>query len=512
MSEAAQLGERTEQLFGELDYLRDTGLAEFDIEKIPLLRTMTVEAGYAGAGNVTVGAVRNLLRVAIGDLDGENGQTMVSSAAALYGFAAGMDVTMAVSDRMAAAAMRRGIKERAYRNRKRDDMVAVALSVQSVHEAARLRALQEARRNTGLTYMPDVTGRLPKSVRDAMQGSTAEEWLERRHQASTKLWADLMDAYQQQVATIGALSPKVCVFASGSYGRDEAMEYSDLDLFLVDDVPHADAAADGRLQKFELAATLTVIDQARQALNIQRFSQSGYYQEIQSFRDIRVDRERRDLQPDVASRLTTARALLLANSKCLVNPELYAEMRRLAMDDYWEEEISDRKPLKPTFLINDLRRLWLTNLIDFEHFYPKDPVNGGGLISSPYRQIAFLKLGLPQKLGCYTPILGLLERCEPTGLRRAAAQEVLDMTTRQRLDFLAGSSDETIAAAAKALRELYGQYLAFNWCDKEEMIERVKAPDYRRIKAHFNSASTLILQMLWTYNARIPEITRFALV
>ena len=89
MSEAAQLGERTEQLFGELDYLRDTGLAEFDIEKIPLLRTMTVEAGYAGAGNVTVGAVRNLLRVAIGDLDGENGQTMVSSAAALYGFAAG---------------------------------------------------------------------------------------------------------------------------------------------------------------------------------------------------------------------------------------------------------------------------------------------------------------------------------------------------------------------------------------------------------------------------------------
>ena len=86
------------------------------------------------------------------------------------------------------------------------------------------------------------------------------------------------------------------------------------------------------------------------------------------------------------------------------------------------------------------------------------------------------------------------------------------MTTRQRLDFLAGSSDETIAAAAKALRELYGQYLAFNWCDKEEMIERVKAPDYRRIKAHFNSASTLILQMLWTYNARIPEITRFALV
>lgn len=217
---------------------------------------------------------------------------------------------------------------------------------------------------------------------------------------------------------------------------------------------------------------------------------------------------RRRLEPDQATHERSG----LANSKCFVNEDLYLEMRALALNDYWRDHGRGKaRRLVPSFLINDLRRMWLTMLVDFEHFYPKE-VWSGRPMSGTTRRIAGLKLGLPQQLGCYTPILGLLERSTSAGLERSDAEAVLNMTTRQRLDMLADSSDKTIAAAATVLRELYGQYLAFSWCNKDDMADRVDTPDWYTIKAHFNRAHNLILLMLWTYNARIPEVARFALV
>lgn len=212
------------------------------------------------------------------------------------------------------------------------------------------------------------------------------------------------------------------------------------------------------------------------------------------------------------SRLTTARALLLANSKCFWNEDLYAEMQDRAMRDYWRDHVgSASRPLRPTFLINDLRRLWLTQLVDFEHFFQKDNVDGRW-VSGTRRRIAGLKLAVPQQLGCYTPILGILERCGEDGLRRADAEQVLRMTTQQRLIELGVSDDADIARAAPALRELYGQYLKFSWCEYADMSERVNTRDWPEIKAHFNNAARLILAMLWRYQSRVPEIARYALV
>jgi hypothetical protein len=507
----AEIRVTAEALWPEVDRLRVSGLATFDVREVELIARLAVEAGYATDGHVTVAAIRVFLQTAIGGLDTDGLQT---SAAYLLGIAQEQPLASDLNARTKAAAACHGISPHGYngqppKGQKTKDIRMIADQLIAVHQNVVAGQAAERQRRADMPGAPQVVSiEPPQAVRAYMDGLSAIEWLERRRRTSNALWESLMEERDNQLARIGPLSPDVCVFASGSYGREEAMENSDVDLFVVDDVGPDDAAPH-RLDKFELGLVLTVLDRTREARRIQRFSQGGYFQEPQSFRDMRASN---GAGTAGHARPNSARTLLLANSKCFANEDLYHALRARMLDEYWRDEGGSRRPLVPDFLINDLRRLWLTMLIDYEHFYPKERLADGRRVSNSNRRIAGFKLGVAQKLGCFTPILAILERSAADGLVRTDAEAVLDMTTWQRLNLLADSSDPGIASAAVALRELYGQYLAFSNCNKQEMADRVNGADGVRAKRHFDKASTLILAMLWTYHARIPDVARFALV
>lgn len=180
----------------------------------------------------------------------------------------------------------------------------------SVHREALARESEQKQQLAGLPPTPDLAlVDPPAAVAEVLGDRSPSDWLEARQHRCAELWDELLAARNAEIEHLGAPSPKLCIFASGSYGRDEAMEFSDLDLFLVDDAAGADPERYGRLTKFELGHALTLIDRARHARQIQRFSQGGYYQEPQSFRQMLVQGDR---QKEERSTLTTARSLLLA--------------------------------------------------------------------------------------------------------------------------------------------------------------------------------------------------------
>ena len=497
-----------DQLLPELKALRVSGLAAFDVQSVPHLARMAIDAGYTKADDVTVAGLKTFLQSAAGTLDDDR---LESPVARLFGLGLDQSISDPLKSRTKAAEDARKIGPRAYRNHVRTEIETAAHAVVGLHRD-RLAALEsERRRRSGMPSSPRLVPiDPPVAVADAMNGKTSAQWLADRQQRSQELWQRLLTERDTQLQALGPLSPRLCMFASGSYGRDEAMEHSDIDMFLVDDVPSQLRERSGRLNRFERAGALTLIERTRVQLGIQGFSQSGYYQETQSFNSMLPQED--DRFREEPSLQTTTMALLMANSKCFFNEGLFHEMRSLATENYWRDHVGKRRRLRPTFLINDLRRMWLTMLVDYERFYPKDEVRGRR-VSGPDRKIAGLKLTMPQQLGCYTPILAMLERSTNDGLLRTEAQAVLDMTTRERLDLLANSDDRQIAESAQALRDLYGQYLAFSWCTKEQMEDRVSVERYwPEIKAHFSKAHTLILVMLWSYHAKVPDVARLVLV
>jgi hypothetical protein len=496
----------------EVDKLRVSGLAITRLVGCPLVERIAVTSGLARRGKVDQIALRDLFIAAVGPLDNNQCRTSVAQ---LYGLGSGqLGLTHSRRKENAAKAARppvglslRGYTGNTEKSWMHDDVELAATRLLAVYEAsAPGHALFVAAGSTGrdeLSLDP------PAPVVAHLANCSSSDWLAQRELTCERLWRELIDERDAQLEILGSLSPNLCIFASGSFARHEANEYSDLDVFLVDEA-RTNTSSSSRLNRFEQAEAFTLLERCRKERGIQAYSQRGYYQQIQSFRRMLIPGAGRS--KDETATLTTTRALLLANSRCFLNEPLYLEMRQRALDDYWRDGAGmPQQPLRPLFLFNDLRRVWLTMRVNFEHDFAKKPI-GSRFDAWDLRRIAELKLHTVQQLGLWTPILGMLERSTDDGLLRKDAEEVLDMTTRQRLDELTESRNRTVAQAAAGVRDLYGQYLGYSWCGKDVMCERANAEDWGLVESHFKQIDRLVLSMLIAYADEKPTITTAALI
>ena len=152
----------------------------------------------------------------------------------------------------------------------------------------------------------------------------------------------------------------LCIYVTGSFGRLEASQYSDLDLFFVA-TGHSRTNAIGRISKILLDPDL--IRTLRQ-LNFPEFSNDAEYLSIHYLDDIKDSLGGRE---DDFQNYFTARLLLLLESRPLHNDETYRRVIEEIIQSYYRDYHDHESGFLPVFLINDIIRFWRTLCLNYEH-------------------------------------------------------------------------------------------------------------------------------------------------
>jgi predicted nucleotidyltransferase len=150
---------------------------------------------------------------------------------------------------------------------------------------------------------------------------------------------------RSKAAELRAALGGTSIYATGSVGRLEASEYSDLDVFVISGALDQDPL--GKLQGYELIADL--IRTARQN-EFPRFSRDGLFLTTHALTDILGEVGKPE--DDYHNRFT-ARMLLLLESHCLYGSQAYDHTVARVLERYWPASEPSKLPI---FLINDLVR------------------------------------------------------------------------------------------------------------------------------------------------------------
>ncbi len=194
---------------------------------------------------------------------------------------------------------------------------------------------------------------------------------------------------------------KACVYATGSYGRLEASEHSDLDAFIVgattEDKEGRRLRLLPRLDEICVKADLIT---ATNNLGLPPFDGDGEYLEFYSVDDLV---KRLGTPEDDSLNTFTARLLLVLESTCLVEDAVYAEAIDTVLAPYWRDFQDHAKAFAPAFLANDILRLWRTLCVNYEA--RTSPESPGKRAKRRYKNYTLKHSRL---LTCYSAILELL--------------------------------------------------------------------------------------------------------
>ncbi|OWU65761.1 MAG: hypothetical protein CBB60_003030 [Armatimonadetes bacterium Cent15-Ar3] len=155
--------------------------------------------------------------------------------------------------------------------------------------------------------------------------------------------------------------PEVCVYAAGSLGRLEVGQISDLDVFLFADrngkQPH-----ERTLTRLEEISALSELIQVNTALKLPAFSGDGEFFKIHEVSQILSGT---GTAVDDSENFFTTRLLLLLESKCLANDQLYDSATERVVEMYFRDG-RGKSDYKPLFLLNDILRYWRTICLNYE--------------------------------------------------------------------------------------------------------------------------------------------------
>jgi hypothetical protein len=268
-----------------------------------------------------------------------------------------------------------------------------------------------------------------------------------------------------------------CAYITGSIARDEAGDYSDLDLFVVDCLPTAPT----RVDRIGQAHFLTAVDEARESAGLRPFSRGGAFLEFHSFEQMADEIGGQD---DDSTNRFTARLLLLLNSRPFINISAYEAAWNECLKRYWRQQDDPEEPYYPVYLTNDIRRWWHYLAVEFERNNPpQDPTAGTAeKAAHAERRLNNLKLRYPRLLAAYTPILGMLHASTDDGISRDAAAPVLRATPVQRLEEIRRTGEADARSKAASLLHQYNEYLEFMDKPKEELLEAVMVDEWHSIK------------------------------
>ena len=153
---------------------------------------------------------------------------------------------------------------------------------------------------------------------------------------------------------------RLCVYATGSYGRLEAWDGSDIDLFFLYD----DAEESERLPWITFTRLSARLVEETEDMGFPPFSGDGRYLEV-----LYVGEMEQILgsPEDDSQNSFTARMLLLLESQPVYREDVHKALLERIVGFYYRDFDDHADRFLPTFLTNDILRFWRTLTLNYEH-------------------------------------------------------------------------------------------------------------------------------------------------
>lgn len=290
---------------------------------------------------------------------------------------------------------------------------------------------------------------------------------------STKRLVELQRRLQTPLAELIAGHP-FCIYATGSYGRLEAWQQSDIDLFFLD----GHGPQDEGLSWMTFIRVAALLIEETEAMGFPPFSGDGKYLTRQSIQ--RMEQVLGSPDDDSVNAFT-ARMLLLLESRPVTAAELYDELLRKVIGFYYRDFEANETTFLQVFLINDILRFWRTLTLNYE----SDRLKVRSLTGSEQERakvksaLKNYKLKASRLATCFSIVVHLASEPAPVTLDRVF--ELCKLTPTERFGALRGrrlAADEILDAIA----DLYERFLDFVQRPDEDLLADFAIPDLRRAK------------------------------
>ena len=276
-----------------------------------------------------------------------------------------------------------------------------------------------------------------------------------------------VDAFRTAVASLPEVTKHadLCIYVTGSFGRLEASEHSDLDLFFIRD-DDEDEGQMSRIDKTLMDASL--ITKCRE-MGFPEFSGDAEYLEFHHLQQItkNLGGPRDDFE-----NLFTARLLLLLESLPIYNHSLYDNVLLDITGSYFRDYQDHEKDFRPTFLVNDIMRFWKTLCLNYEH-----PRNTSLTVEREVKKshLRNLKLKFSRMLTCFSLIIPLA--IPRASLEPAECVQLMTKTPLERLQTVAlQSGNEKLW---EELADNYRWFLTSTGQPREEVLAWIGSTDNR---------------------------------
>ncbi|CAO4179754.1 Polymerase nucleotidyl transferase domain-containing protein [Methylorubrum aminovorans] len=272
-----------------------------------------------------------------------------------------------------------------------------------------------------------------------------------------------------------------CVYATGSYGRNEASTYSDLDLFIVSKRKGNIGTieeGESKLKRLDGIRVMADLIEATRRLGLPDFDNDGKYLTHHPVHSLTKTLGKPE---DDAENTFTARLLLLLESSPLLESVVYNEIIEDVISEYWGDYEDHKTDFVPGYLANDILRLWRTFCVNYEAGTSRSPE-----IKKAKRKIKNYKLKHSRLLTCYSALIYLLVIYQREGtVSPTNALAMTQLTPTQRLEWLLEQSDTKPAhePITKLLKQ-YDEFLGKTDYPEPELVDifldRKKSGDYMK--------------------------------
>lgn len=287
-------------------------------------------------------------------------------------------------------------------------------------------------------------------------------YIEQRKEVTLERFSQLQALLEKASELVAG---KACVYATGSFGRLEAGDQSDLDVFIVSKT--AQKGGDGNpLMVSQLSNLDTILVKAElinaiKTLKMPEFDSDGRYLESHSIDSLKIHLG--TAEDDYRNTLT-GRMLLFLESRPLVGEEVYDEIIDEVIAAYWGDYGDHSQDFIPAFLTNDILRLWRTFCVNYE---------SGRRSNKGNAKIKNHKLKHSRMLTCYSALLFLLAVYKLDGtVSPTRAKEMTRLTPTARLQWLLDQPTfSSVHSKVHTLLGMYGDFLQRMDRPKEELSE-----------------------------------------
>lgn len=284
----------------------------------------------------------------------------------------------------------------------------------------------------------------------------------------------------------------LCIYVAGSLGRLELGQISDLDVFLFADSPEKQSSQRtlSRLQEIQV---LSEIIQVNSELRLPDFSGDGEHFKIHEVSQLLTGT---GTATDDSENFFTTRLLLLLESKCLSNDDLYEDATKRIFEMYVRDG-TGRAEYRPLFLLNDILRYWRTICLNYERTR-HDP-------SKPWWK-KNLNLKFSRKLTVFSTVLSMLvEQVDSIDKFRSIAARTPMQRLANSLDAL---GDEALFADFSQFLDSYEEFLAAKSHAELEQLELVKVVRFRDTSQQFDD----FLHKIFSSTRLDAKLVRYLLI